>query len=915
MKFKRIICLLISVLICISASPAGSVRADESNNFDLSAYGEQMRVLSDLGIISSDAVQSSDISRGEFADITVRMLGMQPTGGSGNAHSMFNDVSTDYKYGSSIELAVKAGIMSGDGNGCFRPEKNVSAPEAMKVLVCLLGYGMRAEANGGYPAGYIREAVSLKISGSTGADSTAPLARQSLYKMLYNTLLTEIARQDSYGSDKSYSVSNDRLFTEEYLNVYVSDGIITASDSVCTDGGELCRSGRIRMDGETYKLARQIPDRVGYKIKLFYEKHGSERTVVSYLEQENKVITLSAENIEKFDKQKTAYEYMLNSKNVRFMISSGSAVVYNGEVLKSNMEKYAVPKHGSVTLIDNNGDSVYDVVFIEDYINIVVDRYSSYKNSISERLDIYASESHVINLDDYDRVVILDESNEEKAADKLKKNDILSVFSSIDSKSLTIKVSSKKIIGRIDEFNSADKKIITGGTQYSLSDDLKFNVSSVKAGDNYSFYMDCMGEIAFMEKSSWNSNLAYLISVSENKKGLETEGYIKLMNSEADVNVYSLADKVRVTYYENGVKTKLMEPEEIVSKVNGERYMVLFDFKAKDESNASGKYDTVTELTLPLIAETREMAAQASDYPIINNKYYLNDWPNLNDGETKTVTFKRGMYGIANHVLFDKTGTYFAVPPLSVPDVDDVNVGTAGIWSIPTDTSMAVSRPSAGGINEFEAYSYGGDRLQNNIMVWYSSNVETNVKQDSRAYMVLDVTSTWNAEKKEEETKLTLGGDVGQIAEFTVENTDMLKSDYLKKQKHVGLVPAIDESKTEIESGDIIKIKASSVKKVISDIVLIYDRRNNKMCYDLSQRDTLSRIAVGTVLRVGNVAGFEFEVFGGNIERNNFDSDKPIIYDEKSKTGKVGTVSDVEVGDTIVVDERWDICCQYFIYK
>ncbi len=67
----------------------------------------------------------------------------------------FTDVGKDHWAYNYIKKGVSDNIINGFGDGTFRPEENVTWEQAVKMLMCLTGYDTYAQAEGGYPDGYI----------------------------------------------------------------------------------------------------------------------------------------------------------------------------------------------------------------------------------------------------------------------------------------------------------------------------------------------------------------------------------------------------------------------------------------------------------------------------------------------------------------------------------------------------------------------------------------------------------------------------------------------------------------------------------------------------------------------------------------------------------------------------------------
>lgn len=105
-----------------------------------------------------------NITRAEFAAMAARILELEDSGYSG----VFEDVSEDDWYASSVEAAYAAGIVAGDG-GYFRPNDNITRQEMAVILmrICEPENGDLSEpsfADWGQVADWAKEAVTQAVS-------------------------------------------------------------------------------------------------------------------------------------------------------------------------------------------------------------------------------------------------------------------------------------------------------------------------------------------------------------------------------------------------------------------------------------------------------------------------------------------------------------------------------------------------------------------------------------------------------------------------------------------------------------------------------------------------------------------------------------------------------------------------------
>ena len=112
-----------------------------------------------------------------------------------------------YKY---ICFAKEQGIVNGDENGLFNPEDSVTNEEFIKMLVCLLGYEIVAEAHGGYPVGHRAAASSLEITADMNFDTDVPAIRNDIGIMMHRALDVFWMVQTSYGADVVYNYADGK---------------------------------------------------------------------------------------------------------------------------------------------------------------------------------------------------------------------------------------------------------------------------------------------------------------------------------------------------------------------------------------------------------------------------------------------------------------------------------------------------------------------------------------------------------------------------------------------------------------------------------------------------------------------------------------------------------------------------------
>ena len=129
------ILILVFILsgICI---PQVSASADEEDT----EYKAQL--LTSLGVLTPEmlADEKESITRGEFCNIAMRMMGYPDAAVLSTDVQLFVDVPANHYAAGSINLAYSKGIMTGSGSRMFQPEDAVTYEQALKIMVGVLGW-------------------------------------------------------------------------------------------------------------------------------------------------------------------------------------------------------------------------------------------------------------------------------------------------------------------------------------------------------------------------------------------------------------------------------------------------------------------------------------------------------------------------------------------------------------------------------------------------------------------------------------------------------------------------------------------------------------------------------------------------------------------------------------------------------
>ena len=234
---KRLTSIFLVLAMLLTLAPMNIFAAEAENTVfsdmkETDYYAQAATALEQLDILAGypDGTFGAEksITRAEMAAIVCRMIDKEADAEKAKGETIFDDVSSDHWASGYINIASKEGIINGDGNGKFRPEDDVKHEEAIKMVVCALGYGDDVEVDAkDWSKGYLEVAdekgISADLKGTKGKAST----RGDVAVMSFNGLSVDLAapttslKAGSYRGTKTVKLETATEGAEIY---YTTDG-------------------------------------------------------------------------------------------------------------------------------------------------------------------------------------------------------------------------------------------------------------------------------------------------------------------------------------------------------------------------------------------------------------------------------------------------------------------------------------------------------------------------------------------------------------------------------------------------------------------------------------------------------------------------------------------------------------------
>ncbi len=585
-KLKKLVSTLLASLMILSLSANvsfASIAQDVRNT----EYETEAKVLGGLGIMVGDADTGNfrpkdAIKRSEATKIAVAISALGDAANQMSHNSSYPDVAKDYWANGFINAAKAYGLVIGDDKGNFRAEDQINFGEMVTILIRALGYENQALSKGGYPMGYIATASSIGLTKGISASSDKLIARGDVAIMAYNALTINLMEQTGFGANVNYQITKKTLLKDK-LGITLIKGKVNAVGSSVLDGGSALLKDEIRIGGENYNAGKTDTRTIlGFNAEAYYNDKTKKIVAIVPIDGDNKVINITAENIAEVkntlsDKHVEYWNNKeLNAKTSKANVENGATVIYNGKL--ADFGKFAKIDSGYISLLDTNSNGKYDIVFVNETINYVIDDVYPASKKISDK---YGNPALTLDFEDENKTVIIERANEYIGLGDLQEWDVVSFTISEDGSIIFGNAVRSSVEGNVTELS--EESIYIDGKKFFVADNYPH---SFAIGDEGVFYIDYEGKIAaFNGEKSKNSNYAYLnaMNVSNN---MDSELKFELFTSEGKFEIVKGAKKVAVN------SSKGLSGNAVISAIGGAGKLIRFE---KNTAGEISKIITSTE--------------------------------------------------------------------------------------------------------------------------------------------------------------------------------------------------------------------------------------------------------------------------------------------------------------------------------
>lgn len=529
---KRII-LLIIIMLMSGVSVFG--QEQQFSNYEAADLFVSSVVGEDLFVGAEDEM----VNRGDFVAAVAKLF-KQDRVYSGSP--IFTDVSdSDANYNAVSNACINGWISSGDK---FFPYNNIKLSEAVKIIIWAANYDRHAENSGGYPMGYMMTAHRMELLDCITKNANDEITVSDAIIMLSNALKVEaIGVGKISGSNVQYDFLGTTIAYELYGLEY-TEGVITQINKRSLIYGADRADNVIKIDGNVFFGENFDHQWLGYNVIAWYDEDGN---IVSIVPEENTWMKVDIENYSTISDDR--FVYFDSTKEKYKKLDTSYKVIYNGVRVAAIDDAYK-DLNGSITIVDNNDDGMYDVVFVDCYEYAIVDNVDLVKNQIgligsNAVLDFEEAEDAKIMTVDGGLVEMFEIRRGQYVILKKSPYDGTVPPASYVPEFFEAYIGSALHSGTITGYNSTENLIQIDNTSYNMSKLFKDEyLPALKVGNEVMYAVGFGKDLVYAEKVMGTLRYGYALKIYADS-GDEIY-YMRILAENGKIMTYQFAKKLYI---------------------------------------------------------------------------------------------------------------------------------------------------------------------------------------------------------------------------------------------------------------------------------------------------------------------------------------------------------------------------------
>ncbi len=606
-NLKKVLAFVMVFTMVLSvAVSAGVLYPDVEDN---ASYAEAVATLKALDIMEGDDKGNfnpeASIIRAETAAVVARMRALSKAAAG---KTNFTDVAADHWASGYINLAEQTGIINGYGDGNFGPSDPVTYEQVIKMIVAALGYGPKAEGEGGYPSGYMTIASQKDILKGVSVAPGEAAPRSAVARLIFNALEVPTMEQDGYKPGEPSYKETTKTLLYDYLKVDKYEGVVsdTYATKVSDADDDEIKIALTSVNGNTEgidasaSLAEGDTDATGF-LGMAVSAFAKEDEVtgkptllgIAAKTNKNEVLTISYDEIVAGSwNDATGSGESLVLANFKYSKDNGDDLKVEVDVAGHEFKNSGASvnslktfvtgsnTNGVLTLIDNDADDVYEYSFVTQYAgsdNYVIGEINASAKTLKDKkgnaIRLY------LNNEAYRTVFYLDGA--QIAFEDLKVDDLLTVAK--NGKLYTAYVSRNVIEGSVGSVSvESDPYYTIGAARYH-----KDATADIENGATGKFYVNFAGRIAYAEATAAAGNYGFLYNAYLGAEGFTKAATLEFLAIDGTWQTVALAETV--DFYVNGVEQADDDAADGLEKDDDSLFF------GGDYNALTGQFETITQ--------------------------------------------------------------------------------------------------------------------------------------------------------------------------------------------------------------------------------------------------------------------------------------------------------------------------------
>lgn len=485
-----------------------------------------------------------NVTRAEFMAILIRASNLESVVGMQMNEPFFADVAKTHWAHGYIALAAKLGFVNGTGGGNFDPESYVTYEQAVKGFVNILGYGVmnKPQPGNAWYTGYMATAAQIGLlKGLQAVTVGQPLSRAQVAVMLDNAIQIDIMTEHE---GDGYAVEKDVTLLYKLLDNGASlKGVVEANSRTALTGSVSLQDDTVIIDGYSYLAGETAAaDYLGRYVQFFVKEIDGEQVIMGIfpVKNRNETLELNGRDVVKAERGKLTYESEETGYDSETAdLSETLSVIYNGTAYPGYPDELLESPAARLELVDNSGDGIFDVVFVQESNVAKVQRVNTYDSMLYLQSSLDSGKNNIDFKAKKSEITLKSSDGTELSLEDISEEDtILEICASYDAKVVNIIRLDNEIVAAPESIDWANNTVTIEGTEYELYANRTgalVEADSLEVGTEYCFTLDSENRIVDADKDTLSGNLKYGLIYRLNMKqgGIQSNLEVKLVSGTA----------------------------------------------------------------------------------------------------------------------------------------------------------------------------------------------------------------------------------------------------------------------------------------------------------------------------------------------------------------------------------------------